>query len=95
MTKVLKAKLPKKRKPMSGQKYVLFGCPIDKSVRYDVEGFIGQLPNGDIGLIDRDKAFVYVDDKAAGAGNPEDWVKVFKKDYGLNVHPLFIPTPKK
>ena len=70
---------------------MLFGCPIDISKRYDVEGYVGTLQTGDIGLVsDKLSAYTYVDDKEPGHGTPTDWAKLFKEDYGLNVHPIFI-----
>lgn len=80
-----------RRKKVTRKKYVLYGCPIDRSQRYEVKGYIGTLSDGTIGLVNsRDSAFTYVDDKKPGHGTPDDWVKLFKEDYGLNVHPIFL-----
>ena len=82
-----------RRKKMTGKKYVLYGCPIDLSQRYEIKGYIGTLSDGTIGLVNsRDSAFTYTDDKESGHGTPEDWVKLFKEDYGLNVHPIFLKS---
>ena len=71
--------------------YVLFGCPISLDKRYSCQGYIGTLQTGEIGLVlGKENAFKYVDDKDPGHGTPEDWVKLFKEDYGLNVHPIFL-----
>lgn len=73
--------------------YVLYGCPIDVSQRYDVEGYVGVADDGSVGLVkNRDKAFMYNDDKKPGHGTPEDWIKLFKEDYGFNVHPVFLKS---
>lgn len=83
--------MPRKKK--LARKYVLFGCPIDLNQRYEVKGYIGKLDNGNVGLIDdRDSAIVYVDDKKPGHGTPQDWAALFKEDYGLNVHPIFMKS---
>lgn len=70
---------------------MLYGCPIDIHTRYEVEGYVGTLQTKEIGLVSSKKsAFIYTDDKEPGHGTPSDWVKLFKEDYGLNVHPIFI-----
>lgn len=82
---------------MTGKRYVLFGCPVDKPKRYSDKGYIGVLQTGDIGLVSDGvdslipkNAKVYVDDKEPGHGTPDDWAKLFREDYGLNVHPVFL-----
>ena len=75
------------------KKYVLYGCPIDLSQRYEVKGYIGLLADGNVGLvIDRASAIVYTDDKEPGHGTPSDWAALFKEDYGLNVHPVYLKS---
>ena len=75
------------------KKYVLYGCPIDLSQRYEVEGYVGILADRSIGLvIDKASAIVYTDDKKPGHGTPTDWAKLFKEDYGLNVHPIYLKS---
>ena len=74
------------------RRYVLFGCPISLDERYVIQGYIGKLnEKGQVGLVpEKANALVYVDDKKPGHGSPDDWVKLFKEDYGLNVHPIFL-----
>lgn len=77
----------------TGKPYFLYGCPIDIKQRYDVEGYVGALEDGSIGLVnDKANALRYVDDKQPGHGTPEDWIAFFKEDYGLNVHPIFLTS---
>ncbi len=71
----------------------MFGCPISLDERYTCQGYVGKLQTGGIGLVlGKENAFKYVDDKDPGHGTPEDWVKLFKEDYGLNVHPIFLKS---
>lgn len=82
-----------RRKKATEKKYVLYGCPIDLSQRYEVKGYIGELSDGMIGLVSsRDSALTYTDDKESGHGSPADWIKLFKEDYGLNVHPVYLKS---
>lgn len=83
--------MAKQKKKKTGKTYVLFGCPISLDERYDCQGYVGTLEDGSIGLVDgKANAFQYVDDKKLGHGTPEDWIALFKEDYGLNVHPIFL-----
>ena len=76
----------KTRKP-----YVLYGCLASAAERYDCQGYVGLLQTGSIGLVSIiEQAFKYTDDKDPGHGTPEDWVKLFREDYCLNVHPVFL-----
>lgn len=82
-----------RRKNATSKKYVLYGCPIDLSKRYEVKGYIGTLSDGTIGLVSsRDLALTYTDDKESGHGSPADWIKLFKEDYDLNVHPIYLKS---
>lgn len=82
--------MAKKRKK-TNLTYVLHGCPVDIMTRYDVTGYVGKLADGKVGLVSsREAAFIYRDDKDPGHGAPEDWVKLFREDYGLNVKPVFL-----
>lgn len=74
------------------KKYVLYGCPANLSQIDETEqGYVGKLSNRSVGLvIDRSAAIVYTDDKEPGHGTPSDWVALFKEDYGLNVHPVYL-----
>lgn len=86
----------------SKKEYVLFGCPADLSSRYDESGYVGldtgfpPTAQSNVVLVDDiEQAFHYVDDKEPGHGTPADWVKLFKEDYGLNVHPIMLEKSKK
>jgi len=86
-------KIKKLKYKPSKKSYMLFGCPIAIDSRYTVDGYIGLLSkngNNEIGLVSKQKAFIYTDDKTPGHGTPDDWIKLFKEDYGLNVHPIFF-----
>lgn len=80
-----------RRKKKTRKTYVLFGCPASAEERYDCQGYVGLLQTGSIGLVNSiEQAYKYTDDKDPGHGTPEDWVKLFKEDYGLNVHLVFL-----
>ncbi len=71
------------------KKYVLFGCPCSIDEHYAKKGYIG-VADGKICLVeDQEDAMVY-DFKLAGHGAPKDWMKLFKEDYGLDVHPVYL-----
>lgn len=83
--------MARQKKKKTGKPYVLFGCPINIDERYICQGYVGKLEDGSIGLVDdKANAIHYLDDKMPGHGTAEDWICLFKKDYGLNVHPVFL-----
>lgn len=69
----------------------MFGCPTSLDEQYGCQGYVGMLEDGSVGLVnDKANAIHYVDDKKSGHGTPDDWAKLFREDYGLNVHPVFL-----
>lgn len=73
----------------ASKKYVLFGCPCSIDEHYSKKGYIG-VDGSKICLVeDIEDAMVY-EAKPAGHGAPEDWMKLFKEDYGLDVHPVHL-----
>lgn len=81
------------RRKTARKTYVLYGCPIDSSLRYEVTGYVGRLPDGKLGLVGpRSSALVYTGGKKPGHGTPTDWAEFFKEEYGFNVHPIFLDS---
>ena len=73
------------------KKYVLFGCPCAESERFSMQGYISSWPDGKIHLAQElSDAIVYDGAKTPGHGAPSDWMKLFKEDYGLDVHPVYV-----
>jgi len=76
--------------------YVLFGCPVAVPERYEQKGYVGLDGQGSIALVeDIEDAFKYEDSKEPGHGTPDDWAKLFKEDYGLNVRPVKLAKEKE
>lgn len=71
------------------KKYVLFGCPCDSDSKYSEQGYIG-IADGKICLVEDIAGAMVYDAKPAGHGAPEDWIKLFKEDYDLDVHPVHL-----
>lgn len=84
--------MPKRR---HYKKYVLFGCPVAASKRYDVKGYIGKTDEGIDLVPELSDAIIYTDNKKQGHGAPADWIKMFKDEYGYNVNPVFLYNEKR